>query len=325
MAGDAIWICWERQRRNRELAAALGIPLHEFGEVGRVRNRALKYLRGLAATTGLLLRRRPRRVVAMNPSIVLAVFCVTLGRLLPVRVIIDAHNSGLVPMGGRSRLLNALANYAMRHASLTIVTNEGLRPLVEANRGRVVILPDRLPTLATGRIPQLRGTHNLVFVCTYADDEPYREVLEAARLLPADWVVYVTGNPERARFDGAAVPPNVELTGFVAEEDFVGLLAAADAVVDLTTREHCLVCGAYEAVALGKVAVLSDTDALRDWFGEAAILTGHAPDELAASMRRAVDERAVREAGMPDVRQRIEARWQEYFTRLCTELGREGP
>lgn len=320
LAGDAIWICWERQRRNRELAAALGFPLYELVAVGATRSRALKYLRGLFGTAMLLLRRRPRLVVAMNPSIVLAVFCVTVGRLLPVRVVIDAHNSGIEPLGGRNAFLNAAARYAMRHADLTIVTNEGLRPPVEVHGGRVAVLPDRLPKLAPGPAPRLRGKHNLVFVCTYAADEPFREVFAAARLLPPDWVIYVTGNPERAGLDPSLLPPNVELTGFVPEEEFVALLAAADAVLDLTTREHCLVCGAYEAVSLGKVAVLSDTAALRDWFGEAAVLTGHAPQEIAAAMRQAVEEREEREAVAAGVRDRIEARWQEHFARLRVAL-----
>lgn len=323
LASKAIWICWERQRRNRELAAALDIPLHELGQVQEVRSRALKYLSGLAATSLLLLRERPRLVVAMNPSIVLAAFCVTVGRVFPLRVVVDAHNSGLMPLAGRSGALNAVARYAMRHAYLTIVTNEGLRALVEANGGRVAILPDRLPAMGAGRPQRLRGARNLVFICTYADDEPFREVLEAARLLPADWVVHVTGNPDRAGLEPEAVPANVELTGFLAEEDFVGLLRAADAIVDLTTREHCLVCGAYEAVALGKVPVLSDTAALRAWFGEVAIMTGHSPPELASAMRRAVEEKAVREAGADARRLAMEARWQEHFVQLCAVLGKE--
>lgn len=320
MAGDAVWICWEPQRRNRELARALGIPLHELGFLDGVGNRGLKYLRGLVATTRLLLRERPRLVVAMNPSIVLAAWCVTLGRVFPLRVVIDAHNSGLVPLDGRSRSLNAVARYVMRHADLTIVTNEGLRPLVESHGGCATVLPDRLPAMGGAAPADLPGARNIVFICTFAADEPWAEVIEAAALLPPDWFVHVTGNHARAGIDQATLPANVRLTGFLPEEEFVGLLRAADAVMDLTTREHCLVCGAYEAVALGKVAVLSDTEALRSYFGGVAVLTGHAPPDLAAAMRTAVEERRQREAALAEGRRAIEDRWDRDFARLRASL-----
>ena len=318
LVSDAVWICWERQRRNRELASALGIPLHEFKHVGETRRRGVKYLRGLASTTRLLLEKRPRLIIAMNPSIVLAVFCVTIGRIFPPRVFIDAHNSGLCPLEGRNRVLNFLARYVMRHADLTIVTNEGLRELVETNGGRVVVLPDRLPGMGVGRVPKLRGRHNLVFICTYAADEPWAEVIDAARLLPDDWVVYITGNFARVGLDPSGVPPNLELTGFLGEEDFVGLLEASDAILDLTTREHCLVCGAYEALSLGKVAVLSDTEALRSYFGDVAIMTRHTPEELASAMRQAVSERIQRERTLSKFRCDMELSWRERFEDLHT-------
>ena len=322
MNGKAVWICWERQRRNRELARALGIPLHEMGHLDSVRPRSWKYLRGLAATTLILLRKRPRLVVAMNPSIVLAAWCVTIGRLSPMRVVVDAHNSGLHPMEGRSRALSRLAGYVMRYADLVIVSNRGLVPIVESKGGRSVVLPDRLPDMGMGRPMDLPGTCNVVFICTFAADEPYRAVFAAAEQLPDDWVVHVTGNAARAGIELTNLPANVRLTGFLPEDDFVGLLRGADAVVDLTTREDCLVCGAYEAVSLGKVAILSDTEALRDYFGHVAVMTGHAPADLAAAMRQAVAERAEREAGMAEGRRALEARWAKEFANLEAELRR---
>ena len=45
-------------------------------------------------------------------------------------------------------------------------------------------------------------------------------------------------------------------------------MSGADAVVVLTTREDTLLSGAWEALALGRPLIVSDTKALRQTFGD---------------------------------------------------------
>ena len=54
--------------------------------------------------------------------------------------------------------------------------------------------------------------------------------------------------------------------------------------MDLTTRENCLVCGAYEAMAAKKPVVLSDTTALREYFHKGAVFSGNHSVALAKSI-----------------------------------------
>jgi len=56
---------------------------------------------------------------------------------------------------------------------------------------------------------------------------------------------------------------NLTLTAFIDDNAYVTLLYSCDLIVDLTTREDCLVCGAYESVSAEKPLLLSDTTALR--------------------------------------------------------------
>jgi len=51
------------------------------------------------------------------------------------------------------------------------------------------------------------------------------------------------------------------------------MLNSVDATIILTSRENCLVCGAYETVAVEKPMILSDTKALRDYFSMGAVYT----------------------------------------------------
>ena len=57
---------------------------------------------------------------------------------------------------------------------------------------------------------------------------------------------------------GSAKPDNVRLTGFLPDSDYVGLILASDAVIALTTMDHTMQRGAYEAVYLGRPVITSN-------------------------------------------------------------------
>ncbi len=320
MIEQAIWVTWESQRRNRELAAALGIELYEWADIDAIGSRAKKYSVGLLRTCRLLLRKRPRLVVCMNPSLVLAFFLVLVKRIGRFRVFVDAHNAGLQPLEGKSTLLNRLSGFILRHADLTIVSNDNLRAEVEARRGRGFTLPDRIPDLPTNLGRDLPGKSNLLFICSYAADEPYANVFEAARGLDRDITVYVTGDYGKLQSVPPDLPENVTLTGFLPEEEFVALLNSADAIIDLTTRENCLVCGAYEATALGKPMVLSDTAALRQYFDAGAVYTRHTAAALRQSFLTVIENRDELARQAVELKARREAEWKTQRTAMIAAM-----
>jgi glycosyltransferase involved in cell wall biosynthesis len=121
-------------------------------------------------------------------------------------------------------------------------------------------------------------------------------LIAAARLLPPEYEVSITGRSKLSEAQRAALPANVRLTGFVSEADYLTLLRNADVVVDLTTRENCLVCGAYEAISLHKALVVSDTTALRELLAEAAEYCRNDAGDIADSIRRAAASRMRLEA-----------------------------
>jgi glycosyltransferase involved in cell wall biosynthesis len=173
--------------------------------------------------------------------------------------------------------MSPLLRLIHRRADLTIVTNEPLRQIVEGHGGRAFVLPDRIPALNHAALEPAveKREGQVVFICSFAEDEPYEEVIKAGAILEEGMLLHITGSPHRLR-EGVLrnLPANVRLTGFLPENDYLDLLRRADVLMDLTTREDCLVCGAYEAVALGKPLVLSDTRALRNHFREERCLCG---------------------------------------------------
>lgn len=283
-----IWITWETHRRTRELASSIpGLALFEFDLDGP---RAVRYPVLLLKTALTLLRQRPHLAIVQNPSMVLALLMTGVGKTFGFRVVVDAHNEGVRPFSSKLRWLLPLYSLVQKWAHRTIVTNEALARMVRANRGRPIVLPDRLPRLGQVELKELKGQYRFVFICTFAKDEPYRKVIEAARSLDKEVVIYITGRYDRAGLSQEQMPGNVVLTGFLPEQEYISLLYSSNCVIDLTLMEDCLVCGAYEAVALGKPMILSNTNALREYFRAGAVYTDNTVKGIADAIRIVIEE-----------------------------------
>lgn len=318
----AAWLTWERQRRNRSLSAKLGVELFELEAKGP---RWRRYPHLLRRTFALLVRRSPQLIFVQNPSIVLATCVALYGRIRRTPVVVDAHNAGVHPNEGRSKWLQMWAHLVFRLASRTIVTNSALAEYVTRHGGRPFVLQDPFPTLDIPErpSPSTRGVgHKVVFICTWAADEPYVEVLRAAERLAANNItVIITGNSRgREAGYGHPLPRNVVLTGYVPEENYIALLAQADVLVDLTTRENCLVCGAYEAAALGKPGVLSNTQALRDYFTEGFVFTDNTAVDIAKAIKYAVEHRERLTQELDQYRAAADRQWEQRCRQLKNEL-----
>jgi hypothetical protein len=72
----------------------------------------------------------------------------------------------------------------------------------------------------------------------------------------------------------------VILTGYLSEEEFDRYLLSCDVVLDLTTRDNCMVCGAYEGVAAEKPLLLSDNEATAAYFTDGVELTNNSAVDI---------------------------------------------
>lgn len=313
---NTLWFTWENQRRNRELSKALEARLYEFKEIDDIRNPAVKYSKGLAKTAKALLDERPSLVCCQNPSIVLSAFLVTIKKAAGFRVWVDAHNVGLFPKEGKSFILGLLSRYIQKAADLTLVTNEQLKNHVEKNGGRAFILQDRIPDIPQ-RVPiTLEGKYNILFICSYAEDEPYHLVFEAAANLDSDIHIYVTGNFKKKKIDPLSVPANVTLLGYVSEDEYIDMLNSVDATIDLTTRENCLVCGAYETISVEKPQILSDTHALRSYFNKGAVYTPHSAKGISDAVQTLILNKSLLKKEAKDLKQERQVQWEGKLSAL---------
>src|SRR5581483_8612219 len=124
LAGRAIWITWERQRRNRSMAARVGATLHELEYRGGA---IARYCVLISRTVRLVRSQQPDVVFFQNPSLVLAALIAALKTLRVIRgkTVGDFHNAGVHPP-----IASFLVPWIVRHCDLVLVSNSNLAPAI---------------------------------------------------------------------------------------------------------------------------------------------------------------------------------------------------
>ena len=231
-SSGACFLTWIAHRRTRELSRRLNIPLFELVSAHRGIRR---YLELIPRTVHLLFSQRLQVVVVQSPSIVLAALAMMLRPQLGYQLIIDAHNEAVEPFLHRSPLMVAVTRWLLRTADRVIVTNDYLAQVITRHKGRPLVLTDPLPATPPMAARAASDTFRVVVISTYADDEPFGEIVEAARVIGGEYRFFVTGNPGKfADSLRQSLPPNLTLTGFLKDDDYWQLLASSDVVLDLT-------------------------------------------------------------------------------------------
>jgi glycosyltransferase involved in cell wall biosynthesis len=321
-ARRVIFIAWEDHRRTREICGALAIERHILLARGRGLRR---YATLVPRTLCLLARHRSATVIVQNPSLVLSTVCLLMRPFLRLRVIMDAHNEAIEPFLNPHPLIARLARWLQRNCDFVIVTNRFLAQTVLRNGGRPIVLPDRIPEpAAVDQVPALamRGRCNVVVISTFVRDEPLEAVLDAARRLGGDFQFYITGNSRKlAPALARMAPANVTFTGYLDEQEYWSALRQADLIVDLSLMDNCLVCGAYEAVAVGTPLVLSTNSATLELFSEVAHFADNSPASIASAIRQAHAQAFELRARAPQLREKLRAEWQLSAQELQLHFG----
>lgn len=309
------WITWERHQRSRSLSGQLGIALVELSRPG---GRLARYTRNSVATLATLMSRRYRTVFVQAPSVVLAWLALVLSLVFRYRVIVDAHNAVIERAEHGRWPFRGLYRWVVRRAALVIVTNSSLAGRVRGLGGRPAVLPDPVPEFP--RLADATPRDHVLVVSTWAQDEPLEAILRAAELLPEPLSVTITGRPRGPFAAAAKANARVRLSGFVSDEEYLRLLATARVVLDLTTREDCLVCGAYESLAVGRPLVVSDSRALRELLQEGALFTANEPEAIARAITEAWNNEGMWAARCSARREAYAREWRATALRLMNDI-----
>ena len=320
---NAIWITWFPHRRTESICEAWGIPIiiFENRHLRGVRRRILQ----IVQTFRRLWTAKEDTVFVQNPSLGLTLVACVVRKCRMFRLVVDAHNEGINPFNRSGFGIALLTKWIVRTADLTIVTNEELEEIVTKMGGMPSVLPDPLPkfgVLASGiQAEPLSMRSYVLVICTYAADEPVEEMVRAAGRLDHSVDFVFTGNREKGiRRMGLPLPENVRLAGYLPESQFLNGILNSLCVLDLTLKPHCLVCGAYEALALGKPAILTSSPAADRLFGNAFELIDNSADAIVDSVLRILGDSARYTVRARELADAYKIKWENYEGRLMKRL-----
>jgi hypothetical protein len=323
---DAVWITWENHRRSYEIAKELGVKI-----VILASNlpQGLRQLFLSSKTLYIITKIRPKMLFVQNPSRILAFWAVLISKLLNIRVVVDRHTNfrigkkiGLNPA---ILIITFLSNISLKYADLTIVSNMHLKPFVVKKGGRCFVLPDKIPSLHSNfnDCVTMKGRKNLVYICSFDNDEPYDEVIKASTYLPDDVCIYITGNYKKK-----ITPHQMNLnksccifTGFVDENIYVKILQSCDAVIALTNSENCLLCGGYEAISLEKPLITTGKQAIKEYFKESVVYTKNDAKDIACSIEKIIKKEKIFKERIIELKKQKQAEWDIMFRSLLKEIG----
>ncbi len=316
---SVIWISWEEHRRTSEICDYLSIKPYV---IISSKKSIARYFYLIKETVKSIFRLKPLTLIVQNPSIVLATVAVIMRPVFKYQLIIDAHNEAIQPYTHNNWAIRCIAKLLMRIARYTIVTNKYLAKIVESNGGRAIVLPDRVPQVKNIELISLEdNTFNIILIATYAADEPIFEIINAACMLEGKVTLYVTGN--FSRLDKSyieSLPTYIIFTGFLTNKDYWSYLKSADAIIDLSLKDNCLVCGAYEAVAVGKPMILSDSEATKEYFNKGVIYTDNTTIHIQNCFLKIIQDYNRLSEELSILNSEVAYEWEQKVYKLCQIL-----
>lgn len=267
----------------------------------------LKYIGQAIHTWRVLSGERPAAVFVMAPP----VFAPLVGWLWcathQAQLVIDAHTAAFTH--ARWRYFQRLQFFLARRATTTIVHNDHLKELVERHGAHATLVADLPALFPSGTRYTLPPGFNVAIVCSFNPDEPIAAMIDAARLLP-DVTFHMTGNPIALDPElGRSLPHNLRLTGFLSDAAYGSLIGSVGAVMTLTTRDHTMLRGAWEAVYQGTPVIISDWPVLKQAFDDGALHVNNSSEAIAAAVRELLNHHSGFREAVLKLRDRKASRW----------------
>lgn len=307
----AIFISWSPHcSRSDNIAREFGAPslmVYNDRLGSHPATVAFKYLLQAVETFKVLRREKADVAFVMTPPVFAGLTLLVYSWFSPLQYVVDVHTAALLMP--RWKRLQWLQGYVCRKAATTLVTNDHLAALVHRGGGHTTIVRDVPVQYPCSERYARKQAFTVAVICSFNYDEPIEAMLKAASLLP-DVQFRFSGDPTPLP---AAVrnslPANVQLTGFLNSADYGSLLTHADVVMSLTTRDHTMLRGAYEAIYLGTPVIVSDWGLLHQAFDDGAVHVDNTAEAVADAVRKVQADSAGFRQGAVRLKQRKLRQW----------------
>lgn len=324
---DLVSIVWAPKEVRTELfARRLNATLHfvHYLEYQRPLYAPFKYPLQWLKTWQILIQARPKYVYITNPPIFAALcvymFCAVTG----AQFVMDTHPPSLYSKRWSWSL--PLQRWLAKRALINITDQERFQQLFESWGAKCIVLekpPKDSPfSQLTGAVDP--NKFEVAVVNTFAEDEPFQPILDAAKLLP-EVEFHITGNLAKANAEQKTAmdnaPANCHFTGYLLGDQYWSLLHRSRAVMVLTTFPYSLLGGGQDAMVLNKPAILSNQPALTDYFNKGAVFVENTAEGIAKGVQ-AVQQREQELSRETQVLlEERQQKWESNFRHLSALVG----
>jgi len=281
--GGIVSIDWRpHNRRAKSMAKDLGARLYLAPHRLRRKSQApIRYIYLSLWTTAVLLKTRPRIVIASSPPSFCPLIVYAYAKLFGARYIVDSHHLATVGYWAKIPFGFRFNKWIMNAAMMTLVHNRCLSVVAKGQGIRAMVLETRIPDVSQENTKVPENAFSILVPCSFDADEPIEEVYGAAEQLE-DTVFYVSGSVSRlSRTLRGKGPRNVIFTGFLPELEYDVLLNSVDAVLALTSEEYPVrPRGASEAIGAEKPLIVSRNDATEIYLQKGSILISNRREEI---------------------------------------------
>jgi hypothetical protein len=292
----SLFIVWKAfQRRVETLAPKLNckiIYIHFPWEEGNPVKKILSYVLKIILTFYYLCKYRPKRIfVQLPPGVILYpvfLYC----KLVGAYYISDCHNAMLYDSNWvKWPFMVSL----LKNSHILLVHNEDVVKYAERLNLESAVLLDPFPDFSdltlNNSILEKYGLNDKTYVIIpggFGKDEPLEEIIKTVRDFP-DIKFVMTWFPERMpKHLRNSIPPNLVLTGFLNNIDFITMYKNASAAIVLTTREGTQPSGASEAISLEVPLIISDLNTTRKLYRDAPVYVYNKHESISKGVEEAL-------------------------------------
>ena len=281
---SGLFLVWKKyQRRPEVLAPLVNCELKFIPHLFKSKYfRPLDYLIKLIVSIKDILAKKPDFVVAQCPP----TFSALPAWLTKTPYIIDAHNPLFqVEMWQKLPLSKTLLQDALG----IIVHNSEMYQLVNkmSSDSQLFTISDPIVPIVAPQPEQRQSKQILVIASFDPWDEPVELLIKAMKEL-AEYQFVVTADINKLDPETAASLQeldNVNLTGFLAIEEYHQMLCSSLAALVLTTSNATQPSGACEALSSDTQLVISKTSLTAKLFGDWATVVDNSVESIATAVR----------------------------------------
>ncbi len=287
-------------------------------------NVALRLLLSSFMTLREVFRSRWCVIFSQYPSLPLNLLLSFCSIFSSFKFVVDAHNVAIEDFQKSASLRGRLVAWVFSRADHIVVSNSALVSKLGKYADKALVLADRLPQIEPSSKPSLVDNTEMAvtLIASFAPDEPIEEFIKGfnkAKL--ADGTkLFVTGRRSRAGGLIGFESERVVFTDFLGEGEFEALIQHSILLVDLTTREDCLVCGAYEALSVEVPILLSSSEALRTTFPLGTVFSNNSQSDFSEALEHFFEDVAGYKERIGSMKEDFALVWQEQFEKISNKI-----